>query len=146
LDRITQQLVTYSSEFSEAVITESVREAMRRHIMDTIACAIAGYDLAAPRAARIVANASPDANGTTLFGDRSRVMPEMAAFANATAVRSMEWNDGMLAMGGGHASDMIPAILAVGEVLAFRHGTSSRRWFSPTSCSELSATPSIAGR
>jgi 2-methylcitrate dehydratase PrpD len=51
LDRITEQLVTYSSEFSEAVITESVREAMRRHIMDTIACAIAGYDLEAPAAA-----------------------------------------------------------------------------------------------
>jgi 2-methylcitrate dehydratase len=99
LDRITEQLVTYSSEFSEAVITESVREAMRRHIMDTIACAIAGYDLAAPAAARLVANASPDAKGATLFGDGNRVMPEMAAFANATAVRSTEWNDGMLAMG-----------------------------------------------
>ena len=117
MDGITEQLVTYSSEFSDAVITESVRDAMRRHIMDTIACAIAGHDLAAPRAARLVANAAPDANGATLFGDGSRVMPEMAAFANATAVRSTEWNDGMLAMGGGHASDMIPAILGIGEVL-----------------------------
>jgi 2-methylcitrate dehydratase len=58
----------------------------------------------------------PDSNGATLFGDGSRVMPEMAAFANATAVRATEWNDGMFAMGGGHASDMIPAILAIGEV------------------------------
>ncbi len=117
VDTITEQLVTYTSEFSESVITESVRDAMRSHLMDTVACAIAGYDLPAPRAARLVANACPDANGATLFGDGTRVMPEMSAFANATAVRSTEWNDGMLAMGGGHASDMIPAILGVGEVI-----------------------------
>jgi 2-methylcitrate dehydratase len=117
LDRITEQLVTYTSEFSESMLTEPVREATRRHIVDTVACAIAGYDLEAPRAARRVANLTPDARGATLFGDGTRVMPELAAFANATAVRSTEWNDGMLAMGGGHASDMIPAILAVGEVI-----------------------------
>jgi 2-methylcitrate dehydratase len=117
VDKITEQLVTYTSGFSDAVITQSVREAMRRHLMDTVACAIAGYDLPAPRAARIVANAIPDQHGATLFGDGTKVFPEMAAFANATAVRSTEWNDGMLAMGGGHASDMIPAIVGIGEVL-----------------------------
>jgi 2-methylcitrate dehydratase len=117
VDVITEQLVGYTSAFSEVQISASAREAARRHIVDTVACAIAGYDLAAPRAARAVATMTPDANGATIFGDGTRVMPEMAAFANATAVRSTEWNDGMLAMGGGHASDMIPAIVGVGQVM-----------------------------
>ena len=117
MDTITEQLVTYTSEFSESVLTEPVREAALRHVMDTVACAIAGYHLEAPQAARIVAKMAPDPKGATLFGDGTRVMPELAGFANATAVRSTEWNDGMLAMGGGHASDMIPAIVGVGEVI-----------------------------
>jgi 2-methylcitrate dehydratase len=40
----------------------------------------------------------------------------MAAFANTSMIRAWDWNDGLYARLGGHASDMISAFLAVGEV------------------------------
>jgi 2-methylcitrate dehydratase len=116
VDTITEQLVSYTRDFANVEITEAVREAALRHLVDTAACAVAGHALPAPKAARIVAKQASMESGATLFGDGTKVIPEMAAFANATAVRSTEWNDGMFAKGGGHASDMIPALLAVGEV------------------------------
>jgi 2-methylcitrate dehydratase len=41
----------------------------------------------------------------------------MAAFANTIMIRAWDWNDGMLAKGGGHPSDMIAALLAIGETV-----------------------------
>src|SRR5262249_43958914 len=38
-----------------------------------------------------------------------------AAMANTVMVRNLDWNDGMLARGGGHPSDMFPGVLAMGE-------------------------------
>ena len=39
----------------------------------------------------------------------------MAAFANAVMVRYLDYNDTYISTGSGHPSDMIPALLALGE-------------------------------
>jgi 2-methylcitrate dehydratase len=115
VDRITEQLVSYTRDFANVEISDEVREATLQHIVDTAACAVGGYNRIPTVAARKVALQATNPDGATLFGNGAKVIPEMAAFANATAVRSTEWNDGMFAKGGGHASEMIPALLAVGE-------------------------------
>jgi 2-methylcitrate dehydratase len=116
VDRITEQLVSYTRDFANVEITDEVRQATLRHIADTAACAVGGYNREPTVAVRKVALQAEHPRGATLFGTGTKVVPEMAAFANAVAVRSTEWNDGMFAKGGGHASEMIPALIAVGEV------------------------------
>jgi 2-methylcitrate dehydratase len=116
MDRITEELVTYSTEFSDSVLTEPVKDAAVRHLVDTVACAVAGSELLSATIAAKVARTALNDKGATLIGAGMRVTPDMAAFANTTMVRAWDWNDGMYAKAGGHPSDMIPALLAVGEM------------------------------
>jgi 2-methylcitrate dehydratase len=104
VDRITEQLVSYTRDFANVEISDEVREATLQHIVDTAACAVGGSNRIPTVAARKVALQATNPDGATLFGNGTKVIPEMAAFANATAVRSTEWNDGMFAKGVGHAS------------------------------------------
>ena len=53
----------------------------------------------------------------TVFGYGLKTSPELAALANSMMVRTYDWNDGMGAPWGGHPSDMIPGILAAGEIV-----------------------------
>jgi 2-methylcitrate dehydratase len=116
MDKTTAQLVDYTASFSESMISEAAREAAVRHLVDSVACAIAGYNSTPGRIATKVSSAVPSEAGALIIGSNHRVAPDMAAFANTTMVRTYDWNDGMFAKGGGHPSDMIGAILAVAEV------------------------------
>ncbi|MFI5269339.1 MAG: MmgE/PrpD family protein, partial [Chloroflexota bacterium] len=82
----------------------------------TVAVAIAGYDSEPARIAADFASLVHSDRGATVFGHGISTSPELAAFANAIMVRTYDWNDGMLARGGGHPSDMTSGILAVAEV------------------------------
>jgi 2-methylcitrate dehydratase len=44
-----------------------------------------------------------------------RTAPDMAAFANTTMVRYLDYNDTFVSAGAGHPSDMLPAVLAAGD-------------------------------
>ena len=116
MDAPTKRLVEYTSAFSESMITDAARDAALRHLVDSVACAIAGYNSTPGQIAARVAGSVPFDQGASIIGHTRRVAPDMAAFANTTMVRTYDWNDGMFAKGGGHPSDMIAALLAVGEV------------------------------
>jgi 2-methylcitrate dehydratase len=51
----------------------------------------------------------------TVFGTALRTTPDIAAFANGTMVRFLDYNDGYMSKEPGHPSDNIPACLAVAE-------------------------------
>jgi 2-methylcitrate dehydratase len=115
VDSTTAQLVAFARDFDDGRLTDEVVAAAVDRVVDSVACAIVGFESEPGRiaveAARHVSCDSP----ATIFGSGLRTTPELAAFANATMVRTYDWNDGMLAQGGGHPSDMIPAVIAVGE-------------------------------
>jgi 2-methylcitrate dehydratase len=116
LDRTTALLVDYALGFTERDLTDRVRTSALNHIVDTIAVGIAGTTADASRIAVELATQMTCADGATLIGGGSGFAPDHVAFANATMVRTFDWNDGMQAKGGGHPSDMIPGILAAGEI------------------------------
>lgn len=115
MDSTTAQLVAFARDFDDGRLTDDVVAAAVDRVVDSVACAIVGFESEPGRiaveSARHVSCDSP----ATIFGAGLRTTPELAAFANATMVRTYDWNDGMLAQGGGHPSDMIPAVIAVGE-------------------------------
>jgi 2-methylcitrate dehydratase len=115
VDKTTEQLVEYVRSFSGGGLTEPVQAATLLRMVDTVGCAIAGYDAPPVRAAIEAARGFSSAAPATVFGAGFTASPELAAFVNTSMVRTYDWNDGMLAQGGGHPSDMIPAVLAAGE-------------------------------
>ncbi|MFD3941941.1 MmgE/PrpD family protein [Streptomyces sp. NPDC058579] len=58
------------------------------------------------------AHAAP---GASVFGSRTRVSPEWAAWANGTAVRELDFHDTYLAADYSHPGDNIPPLLAVAQ-------------------------------
>jgi 2-methylcitrate dehydratase len=117
MDRTTEQLVSYAASFSPSTLTEPVRHAATQHLVDSMACAIAGRSAEPARIAVKLARAVRMEPGARVLGDGSGTSVELAAFANTIMVRSWDWNDGMLAKGGGHPSDMVCGILAAGELV-----------------------------
>lgn len=115
-DTVLGQIVDYAVSFDAGQLTDEVLAATLNHLVDTVAVAIAGrYAEPAEMAGRL-ARAVRAVNGATVIGLDLLTTPELAAFANTIMVRTYDWNDGMQARGGGHPSDMVPGILAVGEV------------------------------
>jgi 2-methylcitrate dehydratase len=115
VDATLAQIVEYAESFSEAELTPDVRQATLNHLVDTVAVAIAGVDSEPARIAARLARPVSEGGSTVIGFDRS-ASPELAAFANTIMVRTYDWNDGMQAKGGGHPSDMVPAVLAIGEL------------------------------
>lgn len=117
MDALTAQLVDFAVDFPGDLLGKQARTAVVTRVVDSIACAVAG---AASEPARIAVEATRGYTGprpATVLGAGLTTTEELAAFANTVMVRCLDWNDGMLAKGGGHPSDMIPAVLAVAEGL-----------------------------
>jgi 2-methylcitrate dehydratase len=115
MDRITRQLVDYTTAFQLADVSGAARAAALRHLTDTVGCAIAGHFTESAQAAvRVAAGVRGDLEAT-VFGAGLRSSVGFAAMANTVMVRNLDWNDGMLARGGGHPSDMVSGVLAMGE-------------------------------
>lgn len=112
MDKTSRQLVGYTMGFSAADLGESATAKTVDILFDTVACAVAGC---ASEPAAIVAQLAVKVGstaGATVFGQDFKTSPEMAALANAMMVRTYDYNDAYY----GHPSDMIPGILAAGEV------------------------------
>ncbi len=112
MDKITEQLVTFASDFSAADLNASATAKATALLVDSMACIVAGAGSeAAPMMARIARRVQSNP-GATVFGFGLQTSPEIAALANAMMVRAYDYNDAYL----GHPSDMIPGVLAAGEV------------------------------
>jgi 2-methylcitrate dehydratase len=117
MDKTTESLVAYARTSAESPLPPAAVDAARNHLVDAVACAIAGYATPPAKVAVQVARTMRSDRTATVLGAGVRSAPPYAVFANTIMVRSLDWNDGMLAPGGGHPSDMIPAILAAAETL-----------------------------
>lgn len=90
---------------------------VRRHL-DTVGCGLGALNAEPVRIARELARTAISQSGCSVFGIAEPVVPEYAAFANIAAIRQLDYNDSYTAPGGGHPSDMLPAIMAAGELAA----------------------------
>ncbi|HLI14717.1 MAG TPA: MmgE/PrpD family protein [Acidimicrobiales bacterium] len=117
MDATTRRLVDYTLGFAWADLTESARDLAVRHLADSLACAIAGYFTEPAQAAVRVASRVGSDTPVTVLGAGITSAPAYGAFANTVMVRALDWNDGMLARGGGHPSDLVAGLLAAAEVV-----------------------------
>ena len=114
----TQVMADFTFGLSYDSIPPEVRAAARRHLADTMACALGASNTAAARATREYAAQNSGSGQATILGTGERVPAGLAALANGTMVRYLDANDiFVLNRGGasGHCSDGTPALLALAE-------------------------------
>jgi 2-methylcitrate dehydratase len=117
MDSTTARLVDFAlgMEFS-SLPSETVHECKRR-LIDTFACAIGAYDEPLSCMARAVARRQTGNPSASVWGCSWTTTPEAAAFANGVMLRLDDISDNYRVKSGGHPSDVIAGILAVGEAV-----------------------------
>ena len=88
----------------------------RRRILDSVGCALGAFAAEPCRIARDLAPLVQGDGAARILGARQSTSPDMAAFANTAMIRYLDCNDSFVSPGGGHPSDMLPAVLAAAEV------------------------------
>ena len=115
MDATIRRLARYAvgADFSR-LPREAVHEC-RRRLIDSIACAAAASP--EPFCARIcaVAGRSSGTPSARVWGSGERTSVEMAAFANGTMLRYLDYSDTYLGKSAGHPSDMVGGLVAVAE-------------------------------
>jgi len=112
VDQPTQAIAEYAAGVHAGSPDAATVDAATRHLIDSMGCALGAVDAPPVAIARRIASTASSAFGASVIGLPERTTTEQAAFANTCAVRYLDFNDTGI---GGHPSDMICAVLAVGE-------------------------------
>jgi len=114
MDQTTEMLSSFACGLNYDDLTPETVHQVKRVLVDTLACALGGYDSEpakiATRLARTVTSTLP----SRILGTKDHSSPDMAGFANSVMVRYLDYND---MGGGGHPSDSIPGALAMAGYL-----------------------------
>ena len=118
MDRTTELLSSYACRLGYHDLDPRVVHQVKRTMVDTLGCAMGGYLSEPAKIARGMAAEITSANPSRVLGTGVHSSPEMAGFANGVMVRYLDCNDSYFSPGGGHPSDMIPAVLALADPMA----------------------------
>ena len=87
----------------------------KRFIIDTLGCALGGYDSEPAKVAREMAGMVSSTHPVTVMGSGQQTSLDLASFANGVAIRYLDFNDGYTSNESGHPSDSIAASLSATE-------------------------------
>ena len=113
MDRTTEMLSAYTCELTYEELGPAVVDRVIATLLDTVGCAVGGFDSEPAGIARRMAEGTHGPLKSRILGTAGHTTPDLAAFANGVAVRYLDCNDSYFSPGGGHPSDMIPAVLAM---------------------------------
>jgi 2-methylcitrate dehydratase len=111
---VAEQWAQYALSLKWEEIPKEVVHQAKKLYLDTLACAVGGYDSEVVKVLHRVAEG--DLRGSqeaTLIGSGTRTTSLNALLINGAMVRYLDAND--VSVGGAHDSEVIPAVLAVGE-------------------------------
>jgi 2-methylcitrate dehydratase len=114
---IVEQLSTYAANLRYEDLPPQVIKTAKRVIIDSIGCALGGYDSAPEKIARDLADMTSSKQAATLMVSGIKTSPDLATFANGVMIRFLDYNDGYTSTGeSGHPSDSIAAVLTAAEI------------------------------
>ncbi len=118
---IATELAKYAASFDYRDLPQDVIHHAKRVMLDTLACAIGGYDSDAARTMEAYIRELNHPGEATVYGSGFRTSPMNAVLINGAMVRYLDYNDTAVIYqkdryrSGFHPSEMLPGILAVGE-------------------------------
>jgi 2-methylcitrate dehydratase PrpD len=87
-------IAAYASSLDGAEVDDAVLHALRRAMVDYLACVYAGNDQPATQSIRRWATAEGGAPAATVVGSQVRLPASQAAFVNGAAAHSLDFDDG----------------------------------------------------
>ena len=115
MDQTTRILADYSHRLKFEDLPAGVVHQAKRTLIDALGCAVGGFYSKPSEIARKLAQSVQGSSPARILGATCSSSPDMAGFANGVMIRCLDFNDAYFSPGGGHPSDMIPAILALAE-------------------------------
>jgi 2-methylcitrate dehydratase len=106
-DSTIRRIAEYAVGTTSDDVSPSTRDALVRHHIDSIGCALGSYGSPVCATALGIAASARVEDGASVIGVPTRTTPEYATFANSTLIRFLDYNDNYLRNGGGHTSDLI---------------------------------------
>ncbi|NOX57592.1 MAG: MmgE/PrpD family protein [Planctomycetes bacterium] len=119
---IGRRIAKWVHQLSYDQLPDKTVHETKRRILDSIATTLGAYHSRPAKVARAVAMAVSDTRAGIVWGTTHSTMPNLAAFANGTMVRYLDYNDTYLSLEPAHPSDNIPAAVAVAQA----HGLTGR--------------------
>jgi 2-methylcitrate dehydratase len=116
MDRTTETIVAFAAALTVDDLPPACLDAVRTRLLDSVACAIGGFDSPPSHIARKLASRISAEPGARVLGTGAMTAPELAAFTNTVMLRVLDYNDTYVSRGSLHPSDLIPAALAAAEV------------------------------
>ena len=121
-DGMVARLASYAAGLRYKDLPDEAIHQIKRLAVDSFGCGLGAFDSEPAVAARDLASSVSASLAATVLGTRSRTSPELAAFANGTMVRYLDFNDSYNGKDIAHPSDNIPVVWAAGEA----HGATGR--------------------
>ena len=117
IDTIQACLTSYAMKLNYGSLSDDAIHATKVRVIDTLGGLVGGFPYEPCRITRNFAAKVACSDGATILGTQMKSTLDLAAFANATAARFAEANDGYHMPGAlpGHPSDVITPILGVAE-------------------------------
>ncbi|MEK6253333.1 MAG: MmgE/PrpD family protein, partial [Gemmatimonadales bacterium] len=114
-DTITATMSRWAADLEYEDIGERAIQEARRYLLDSIGCALGGFQQEDVEIALDVLDEVAGPGPATVIGSGARFDVVSAALANALMVRVMDYNDIYWQQDPSHPSDIIPAALACAE-------------------------------
>lgn len=115
MDNTIRQITDFTSRFRYEDLSPDVVHDCKRRIIDAVGCAFGSYDAIPVKIARTRALNVSCHSGARIMGTQHRSSVEHAAFANGVMIRYLDGNDTYSGGGAGHPSDILGAVLTVGD-------------------------------
>ena len=114
---LVEQLSAYATNLRYEDLPPAVIKTAKRVMIDSIGCALGGYDSAPEKIARDLASMTSSKQAATVMVSGLQTSPDLATFANGVMIRFLDYNDGYTSTGeSGHPSDSIAAVLTAAEI------------------------------
>ena len=115
MDSMIERLAEHASGLRYRDIQPSAVHECKRRLIDTLGCAIGGFQSEPAAIARTTARRVRGSPSARILGTGERTSPELAAFANGVAMRYLDYNDAYAAKSTGHPSDIFAGVLAAAD-------------------------------
>ena len=114
-ETISRRMARYARELRFEDIPDKVVYAVKRFLLDSIACAFGGYKTADVSALLSIYRKMGGHEEASVIGGGDRLPAVNATLLNSLMVRALDYNDICWKEDPSHPSDLIPAVLALAE-------------------------------
>jgi len=111
-DKTVDRLASYAAALRFEDLPPEVVHQAKRVLVDSIGCGLGAFTAEPVAIARQLASTIRGESEATVLGTRIRTTPDIAAFANGTMIRYLDFNDAYLSS---HPSDNFGPVLAAAE-------------------------------